>query len=88
MNYKNALQQRSRHSAVIIAVMVLGVLILAFACLFAGSSGMSVPQALNALAGRGTPAQMRILWNIRVPRFLSPGGLHRRGRPADVQLRR
>ena len=71
MNYKTALQRRSRHSAAIIAVMAFLVLVLSFACLFAGSSGMTFSQALNALMGHGTPAQMRILWNIRLPRVLA-----------------
>ena len=40
-------------------------------CLFAGSSNMTLRQGLNALLGQGTPAQARIIWNIRVPRVLA-----------------
>ena len=47
------------------------VVIMAFACLFVGSSGMTVSQCLRALARRGTAAQNRIIWNIRMPRVIA-----------------
>lgn len=55
------------------AILLLGlaVLLCAFACLFAGSSRMSISECLAALARAGTPANNRILWNIRIPRVLA-----------------
>lgn len=44
---------------------------MAFVCLFAGSSGMSVSECMAALAKKGTAAQVRIIWNIRIPRVLA-----------------
>ena len=48
-----------------------GVVLLALVCLFVGSSGMTVGECLAALVGKGTAAQQRILWNIRLPRVLA-----------------
>ena len=49
----------------------LAVLALSFACLLVGSSHMSAADCLAALAGRGSAAQTRIIWNIRIPRVLA-----------------
>ena len=49
----------------------LAVLALSFACLLVGSSHMSLADCLAALAGRGSAAQTRIIWNIRIPRVLA-----------------
>ncbi|MBQ4425116.1 MAG: iron ABC transporter permease [Lachnospiraceae bacterium] len=46
-------------------------LILAFVCLFVGSSHMSVAECFAALAKKGSAAQVRIIWNIRIPRVLA-----------------
>ena len=62
--------QKKRNTAVI-AAMLAAVLLMGFACLFAGSSNMSVADALDALAGRGSAANVRIIWKIRVPRVLA-----------------
>lgn len=55
------------------ALLVLGfaVVMLAFVCLFVGSSGMTVSQCLAALAGRSTANNNRIIWNIRMKRVLA-----------------
>ena len=65
------LRKKNRKNNMVIAVMVLAVLVLAFGCLFAGSSRMSFRDCLEALMGTGTAANARILWNIRVPRVLA-----------------
>lgn len=49
----------------------LAVILLAFVCLFIGSSRMSVADCLAALAGNSTDANTRIIWNIRIPRVLA-----------------
>lgn len=42
-----------------------------FVCLFVGSSHMALESCLQALLRRGSPANIRILWNIRIPRVLA-----------------
>ena len=64
-------KKKRRRNAIRIAVTAAAVAMLAVGCLFVGSSEMSVSQALDALTGYGTPAQMRIIWRIRVPRMLA-----------------
>ncbi len=48
-------------------LLLAAVLLAAVVCLFVGSSGMTVTQCLQALAGRGSDAHLRIIWNIRLP---------------------
>jgi iron complex transport system permease protein len=47
------------------------VIIMAFVCLFVGSSGMTVEECVQALFGNGSDAQIRIIRNIRIPRVLA-----------------
>lgn len=51
--------------------MVLAVLLAAVCCLFVGSSNMSLGDGVDALLKKGTPANIRIIWNIRIPRILA-----------------
>lgn len=44
---------------------------MAVMCLFAGSSNMSAADCVAALCKKGTAANMRIIWNIRIPRVLA-----------------
>ena len=55
----------------IIAAAALLLVGLSFVCLFVGSSNMSAGDALSALFGKGTAANVRIVRNIRVPRLLA-----------------
>ena len=71
MNHSTELQKKNKRNSTVIAVMLICVIILGVACLFAGSSNMSFRDALNALAGKGTAANVRIIWKIRVPRVLA-----------------
>ena len=71
MNHIQQLQQKNRRNTLLITAMRISVILCGIACLFAGSSNMSFADALAALAGRGTAANVRILWNIRVPRMLA-----------------
>lgn len=59
-----------KHIAVLLA-MIAAVAVMALICLFVGSSGMSVREAVAALAKTGTAAHIRIIWHIRVPRLLA-----------------
>ena len=65
------LKKKNRKNNIVITGMALTVVVLAFGCLFAGSSRMSFRDCLEALLGTGTAANVRILWNIRVPRVLA-----------------
>ena len=65
------LRQNRRRSRTAISLLIAAVLALSFACLFVGSSHMTVAECFAALAGRGSAAQTRILWSIRVPRVLA-----------------
>ena len=49
----------------------MAVVALAFVCLFVGSSHMSIADCFAALAKKGSAAQVRIIWNIRIPRVLA-----------------
>ena len=71
MNHLKELKQKNRRNILIIIAMLLGVFVLGVACLFVGSSNMTVTDALNALFGGGSDAQSRIIWRIRVPRVLA-----------------
>ena len=65
------LEKKNRRNVVIIIAMLVAVVVVGVACLFVGSSNMSLGEALDALLGGGTDAQSRIIWKIRVPRVLA-----------------
>ena len=71
MDHIHALQRRNRRNAAVIAAMAICVILLAVACLFAGSANLSFSDALAALAGKGSAANVRIIRRIRVPRVLA-----------------
>ena len=51
--------------------MLAAVIIMAFICLFVGSSNMSLSECAAALMKKGSAANIRIIWNIRIPRVLA-----------------
>ncbi len=61
--------RRKQKTALIL--LAAAVILLAFVCLFAGSSRMSISECFQALAGKGSPAKVRIIRNIRIPRVLA-----------------
>ncbi len=71
MEHITALRRRQKRNIWIILALLLAVMAAAVICLFIGSSGMSPKDALAALTFRGSNAQQRILWNIRMPRVLA-----------------
>lgn len=71
MNHIQELKKKNRRNTVVIIAMLACVVALGIACLFAGSSNMTFAEALAALAGKGTAANVRIIWKIRVPRVLA-----------------
>lgn len=70
MKKDTAPQRRSRKNTVVTA-MLAAVIVMAFVCLFVGSSNMSLGDAFAALAKKGSSANNRIIWNIRIPRVLA-----------------
>ena len=65
------IQKQNRRNALIILAMAAAVVVLGLVCLFVGSSNMTFADCIAALNKTGTPAQVRIIWNIRVPRVLA-----------------
>lgn len=54
--------------SIIICLLAVITLALAFGCIFVGSSRMTIGECFEALLKKGTAAQIRIIWNIRIPR--------------------
>ena len=71
MNHRVQLKKKNQRNTLVLAAMLVTVLILGIACLFAGSSNLSFAEALVALAAKGAAANIRIIWRIRVPRVLA-----------------
>ena len=65
------IKARDRKNAMIIAIMVFAVIAIALACLFVGSSNMTLSDGVAALFGKSSPAKIRIIQRIRVPRVLA-----------------
>ena len=61
MNHIQELKKKNRRNTVVIIAMLISVILLSIACLFAGSSNMSFTDALDALVGKGTAANVRII---------------------------
>lgn len=47
------------------------VALMSFVCLFVGSSHMTIEDCFRALLKEGSAANVRIIWNIRIPRVLA-----------------
>ena len=62
---------RKRKNGLIISGMLMLLGAMAVLCLFAGSSNMSVSDCIAALLQKGSAANVRIIWNIRIPRVLA-----------------
>ena len=71
MKTKQELQKNRRRNAAAVAALAAIMICLAFVCIFVGSSHMTLQECLDALAKQGSSANMRIIWNIRIPRVLA-----------------
>ena len=60
-----------RRNVLIILGMMAVVLFLAIVCVFIGSSHMSFTDCLKAIFGQGAENNIRIVWNIRIPRVIA-----------------
>ena len=65
------IQKRSKRNLVVILAMILAVMASGVFCLFVGSSNMRFADCIAALNKTGTDANVRIIWNIRIPRVLA-----------------
>ena len=71
MNKLTELEKSRRNNQAVLILFIVGVLVLAFICLFVGSSHMSIAECFGALFKKGSAAQVRIIWNIRIPRVIA-----------------
>ncbi len=71
MDHLQVLKKQKTKNHLVIILTAVAVVVMAAVCLFVGSSGMSLSEALAGLFGKGTDAQVRIIRNIRIPRILA-----------------
>lgn len=69
MSRKRSKNKRANKNMIL--ALTLGVIMLTFVCLFVGSSHMSIEDSIQALSRVGSKANIRIIWNIRIPRVLA-----------------
>ena len=60
-----------RRRAGVILLLAAVLLVLTVLCMMAGSSHMTPAECINALLGKGSVAQVRIIRNIRIPRVIA-----------------
>ena len=71
MRVQSDLIKNRRRNRTALVLLTAAVLVLSFVCLFVGSSHMTIVECFSALVKKGSPAQVRIIWNIRIPRVLA-----------------
>ena len=71
MRVQSDLTKNRKRNRTALTLLTLAVIVLAFVCLFVGSSHMTAAECFAALAKKGSAAQVRIIWNIRIPRVLA-----------------
>ena len=68
--HADLLKKRKKNTAAI-GLLALAVLVLAVVCLMVGVSRLTVGECFAAIAKKGSAANIRIIWNIRLPRVLA-----------------
>lgn len=71
MTLAQEMRNRKRKNLSTIIILTAAMLAMSLVCLFVGSSNMSISDCFAALAKNGTAANVRIIWNIRIPRVLA-----------------
>ena len=71
MSHIELLQKQEKRNCTVILIIAIVTVFMSVVCLFVGSSNMTLKEAAFALFGKGTPAQIRIIQNIRLPRVLA-----------------
>lgn len=65
------IQKKQRKNLIIIFALIITVILMSLVCLFVGSSHMSISGCFAALAKKGASGNIRIIWNIRIPRVFA-----------------
>lgn len=65
------IQKKQRKNHIIIFALIITVIFMSLVCLFVGSSHMSISDCFAALAKKGASGNIRIIWNIRIPRVFA-----------------
>ena len=71
MTSATLLRKQKRKNTLLLWTLAALVVLFSFVCLLAGVSNMSIQECVDALFGNGTPAALRIIWNIRIPRVIA-----------------
>lgn len=71
MDIRKETEKQSRKNTVTVLLAVAAVTVMSLVCLFVGSSGMTLQDCVDALMKRGSASDIRILWNIRIPRVIA-----------------
>ena len=71
MSAYHQLKSKIKRNRLLLVFLIALVIIMAFVCMFVGSSNMTVGDAFQTLLGGGNDAQSRIIWKIRIPRVLA-----------------
>ena len=71
MKTRKAPGKSNGKNTAVIAAMAAAVAAMCLLCMFVGSSNMTLSECIAALMKKGSAANIRIIWNIRVPRVLA-----------------
>lgn len=71
MEARKSLDRVNRRNTAVITAMAAAVVLMSFVCMFVGSSHMTAAECAAALMKKGAAANIRIIWNIRIPRVLA-----------------
>ena len=71
MSHIELLQTQKKRNRTVILITAIDTVFMSVVCLFVGSSNMKLKEGVLSLFGKGTPAQLRIIQNIRLPRVLA-----------------
>ena len=71
MNSKNLIHRKTKRNILLLLCLLAAVVVLSVVCLFVGSSNMTFSEGFQALLGNSSPAKIRIIWNIRIPRVIA-----------------
>lgn len=71
MELLESYRRENRRKIIMIILLFSAMVLMSIVCLFVGSSHLSVSDCAAALMRKGAPANIRIIWNIRIPRVLA-----------------
>ena len=71
LNLRKEYAKTKKAKIITIFVILALVIAMTFVCLFVGSSNMSISESFMALFRQGSATNIKIMWNIRVPRIFA-----------------